>query len=88
VAAALPTRIVAVPTFLLRVLGWVGDLGEFVLRRSLPVSSYSVDRLTRSFVIDGRRFRLDTGWRPPVSGAEAIRRTVSNLVERGQECRL
>ena len=85
-AAAVPIHIIAVPTLALRLLGWAGDVGELISRRSLPVNSYSVDRLVGTFVIDGRRFRQDTGWQPPVAATEAIRRTVASLVARGPVC--
>lgn len=76
-ARGLPLRLFRLPPTALRALGRLGDLGEWMLRRDLPINTYSVERLSGSLVVDGRRFVAATGWRPPVSTLEAIHRTVT-----------
>jgi len=76
-AGSLDLRLFYCPRFVLQVLGWIGDLGAAILRRDLPISSYSIDRLGGSLVVDGRKFAAATDWKPPVATLEAIRRTVT-----------
>lgn len=75
-AARTEARLINVPVRLLQLAAKVGDAVEFLLHRSVPLTSYSVDRLVGSLVVDGTLFRNATGWRPPVAPAEGLRRTV------------
>ncbi len=72
-------HLVPIPKAMLRVLGRAGDLLEKFLRRPVPVSSYSVDRLMGSLVLDSRAVRSALSWAPPYDQSEGLRRTVGGL---------
>lgn len=74
--AGRPARLVRVPVPVLAALGRLGDLVERITRRSLPIDSYSVDRLTSDFVVDPERLQRVAGWSPRVPLSEGVRRTV------------
>jgi nucleoside-diphosphate-sugar epimerase len=76
-AADQRTRLLNVPVSLLKLLGWTGDLLEYLPGVSSPIDSYSVDRLVESMQVNGTRFCTTFHWRAPIGGAEALRQTGS-----------
>lgn len=77
-----PARLVPVPPALFRAGGRVGD----VLARAVPfpLTSAAVDRLLGSLAVDSSRFRRVTGFRPPFTVAEGMRRTADWFFARGR----
>jgi nucleoside-diphosphate-sugar epimerase len=71
--------LVPIPKAMLKALGRSGDLLEKILRRPVPVSSYAVDRLMGSLILDSRAVRAALSWTPPYDQAEGLRRTVVAL---------
>lgn len=78
-ASGVKLRIFRVSVPVLRLLARAGDVAESMLGRQMPVNSYSVDRLVRSLVVDGKKFRRAAAWVPPVSADAAIRRIVESI---------
>jgi nucleoside-diphosphate-sugar epimerase len=72
-------RVVPVPKPALQALGQVGDLLERIAGRPVPFSSYSVDKLLGSLVIDSRAVRAALSWVPPYDRGDALRKTVAAL---------
>ena len=68
-----PTRLLPVPTALLRATGRAGDL--FAHAIPFPLTTEAVDRLATSLVVDGSRLTRATGYRPPYSMMEGLRLT-------------
>jgi len=84
-ARGLPVRLFRFPWSLMRLLGAVGSAAERLLGREFPISTYSVEKLGGSLVVDGRRFAEIARWRPPVDRQEAIRCTVTPIHRAGPQ---
>jgi len=65
-----------VPVWLLRLMGYCGDVAEFVLRRKMPVSSDVVNRIAGDLYFDAGRIQSEVGFIPEVSLEEGIKRLV------------
>lgn len=53
------------PPRLLKLMGQLGDVGEKITKRSLPVNNAVVDRLLGSLVVDSSHIRKTLNWQPP-----------------------
>lgn len=71
-----------VPKPLLRLIGRGADAAGFLLRRSLPFDSYSIDKLVGSMQVDGAAFRAAFSWQPPVSPERGLQATCDAMLER------
>ncbi len=71
-----------VPTKVLRWLARGADIVGSLTGRSLPFDSYTVDRLTRSQVVDGTRFRTELSWSPPIEPQRALEVTCRELLRK------
>lgn len=72
-ALDLKARLMPTPRWLLSAIASGGDRLERVLRRSVPFSSYSFDRLLGSLAVDDTQIREALQWQPPVSTEQALR---------------
>ncbi len=68
--------LIPVPLGLLLALGRVGDGLQPLLGRTVGLSSYSVEKLMGSLIVDSRAVRDALSWTPPFGQAEGLRRTV------------
>jgi nucleoside-diphosphate-sugar epimerase len=66
----------SLPISVLGFLGYVGDKIKIVLKISLGIDTYSVNRLVGSFVVDSSYIRKTLGWIPPYSVEEGLRMTI------------
>lgn len=68
-------KVIAVPLFVLRLLGWVGDVVARLPGGGFGVDSYSVAQLTSSLICSNRKARDVLDWQPAYSVQEGIRET-------------
>ncbi|MGL4499639.1 MAG: NAD-dependent epimerase/dehydratase family protein, partial [Planktothrix sp.] len=71
-----PCNLLPVPPSLLKVAGNLGDLGEKLLRRSLPLNTPTIDRLLGSLVVDSSKIRNTLNWEPPFTIDEGLQQTL------------
>lgn len=71
-----PCNLLPVPPSLLRVAGSLGDVGEKLLGRSLPLNSPTIDRLLGSLVVDSSKIRNTLNWQPPFTMDEGLQQTL------------
>lgn len=71
--------LIPIPAALLRTLGRAGDIVETITKRPFAMSSYSVDKLLGSLILDSRSVRAALSWTPPFDLSEGLRRTVVAL---------
>jgi len=67
------------PTSILKLLGYIGDLLERFTGRSIGIDSYSIERLTRSLVIDPSSLGV-INWHPPYSMDAGLRLTLEGSI--------
>jgi nucleoside-diphosphate-sugar epimerase len=72
-------RIFRVPESWLRLLGRGGDFAAKVLRRGVPIDSYSVSKLTESLFVDGAAFAEKFDWRASIAPADALQATCGEI---------
>lgn len=80
----LRVRLWNVPVPLLKTLGFAGDILQAIMRRSVGIDTYSVDRLIGSLWADGSKFRNVFGWRPPFTPEEGIAATCVGILNRSE----
>lgn len=71
-AKAKKIKLFSVPIYFLKALGRVGDISSFVIRKQLPIDSYSVSRLVGSLSCSNRKLRKLLGWSPPFSMRDGL----------------
>jgi nucleoside-diphosphate-sugar epimerase len=79
-ASGLRARVFAMPVWMLRLMAKAGDVIGATLGRSLPIDSYSVDRLRESLAVDGTAFATAFRWVAPVASAAALRATCGEIM--------
>ncbi len=73
-----PCNLLPVPPGLLRWAGNLGDLGEKLLARSLPINTSIIDRLLSSLVVDSSHIRTTLNWEQPFTVEEGLKFTLQN----------
>lgn len=71
-----PCNLLPVPPRLLKVAGNLGDMGEKLLGRSLPLNTPTIDRLLGSLVVDSSKIRNTLNWQPPFTIDEGLQQTL------------
>jgi nucleoside-diphosphate-sugar epimerase len=71
-----PCNLLPVPPSLLKVAGNLGDMGEKLLGRSLPLNTPTIDRLLGSLVVDSSKIRNTLNWQPPFTIDEGLQQTL------------
>ena len=71
-----PCNLLPVPPRLLKVAGNLGDMGEKLLGRSLPLNTPTIDRLLGSLVVDSSKIRNTLNWQPPYTIDEGLQQTL------------
>ncbi len=71
-----PCNLLPVPPSLLKVAGNLGDMGEKLLGRSLPLNTPTIDRLLGSLVVDSSKIRNTLNWLPPYTIDEGLQQTL------------
>ena len=74
-------RFASIPMPVLSIAASLGDAIGRISGRELPITSYSLDRLCGSLVLDDTAIRSATGWVPVFSLEDGIRRTFAPLSE-------
>lgn len=69
-------NLLPVPPSLLKVAGNLGDMGEKLLGRSLPLNTPTIDRLLGSLVVDSSKIRNTLNWQPPYTIDEGLQQTL------------
>jgi nucleoside-diphosphate-sugar epimerase len=71
-----PCNLLPIPPSLLKVAGNLGDVGEKLLGRSLPLNTPTIDRLLGSLVVDSSKIRNTLNWQPPFTIDEGLQQTL------------
>lgn len=67
-----------IPTSILKLSGVLGNFGEKLLHRSLPINSATIDRLLGSLVVDSSKIRETLDWTPPFTLDEGLKKTLGS----------
>lgn len=77
-------RLINVPLPVLRLAGATGDAVQKFLPFTFPVTSYEIDRLAGSLILNGDRFRAASGFWPQVTPEAAMDEAAEWLVRSSQ----
>ena len=69
-----PFNLLPVPPSLLKIAGYMGDLGQKVTKKNLPVSTAIVERLLGSLVVDSNKIQTSLDWQPPYTLDQGLAR--------------
>jgi nucleoside-diphosphate-sugar epimerase len=73
-----PCQLLAVPPSLLKLLGYMGDVGQHLSRRTLPVNTYTIDRLLGSLYVDSSHIQKTLNWQPPFTLEQGLAQTIGH----------
>ncbi len=73
-----PCNLLPVPPSLLRIAGHLGDVGEKLLGRSLPINVSAIERFLGSLVVNSNYIRNTLNWKPPFTVEEGLKLTLQN----------
>lgn len=71
-----PCNMLPVPPRLLRLAGNLGDVGEKLLGRSLPINASTIDRILGSLAVDSSYIRNTLNWKPPFTVDMGLKQTL------------
>jgi nucleoside-diphosphate-sugar epimerase len=71
-----PCILLPVPSNLLKLLGSMGDRVEFLLKRTIPLNSVTVERLTGSLAVDSSHIQKTLNWQPPFKIEQGLQQTI------------
>jgi nucleoside-diphosphate-sugar epimerase len=60
-----PCNLLPVPPRLLKIAGYMGDLGQKAAKKNLPINTAIVERLLGSLVVDSRKIQTSLNWQSP-----------------------
>ena len=69
-----PFNLLPVPPSLLKIAGYMGDLGQKATKKNLPVSTAIVERLLGSLVVDNSKIQNSLNWQPPYTLDQGLAR--------------
>lgn len=69
-------NLLPVPSSLLRAAAHLGDVGEKLLGRSLPLNTPTIERLLGSLAVDSSKIRNTLNWQPPFTIDEGLQKTL------------
>lgn len=69
-------KIVPVPPGVLKFLGYAGDVAQFLSKKSMPLNTYSIDRLLGSLFVDSSHIQKTLSWQPPFTLEQGLAQTI------------
>ncbi|MDP8262994.1 MAG: NAD-dependent epimerase/dehydratase family protein [Candidatus Ancaeobacter aquaticus] len=72
-----------VPLFVVKVLGWCGDVAKIFLGNKVPIDSDRVLKLSSSLTFSSEKIKNDLGYKPPYTLRDGIREEVRWMREEG-----
>lgn len=72
-----PCKLLPVPPSLLKIAGYMGDLGQNVTKKNLPINTAIVERLLGSLVVDSSKIQTTLNWQPPYSLDQGLARLLA-----------
>lgn len=60
-----PCNLLPIPPSLLKIAGYMGDLGQKATKKNLPINTAIVERLLGSLVVDSRKIQTSLNWQSP-----------------------
>lgn len=63
-----------IPPSLLKIAGYIGDLGQKATKKNLPISTAIVERLLGSLVVDSSKIQTTLNWQPPYTLDQGLER--------------
>lgn len=69
-----PCKMLPVPPSLLKIAGYTGDLGQNVIKKTLPLSTAVVEKLLGSLVVDSSKIQTTLNWQPPYTLDQGLAR--------------
>ena len=70
-----PPLLRTVPLWLLKLMGYCGDIAKFILRRDMPVDSSVISRITGDLCFSSEKIRNELGFSPAVNLTRGIEKT-------------
>ena len=71
-----PCNLLPVPPSLLKLAGYLGNTGQHLLNRPLPLNSQTIDRLLGSLIVDTSHIQTSLNWQPPFTIDEGLKQTL------------
>lgn len=71
-----PCHLLPTPLSLLKLVGYLGNIGQLLLHRSLPLNSQTIDRLLGSLIVDPTHIKSRLNWQPPFTIDEGLFQTL------------
>jgi nucleoside-diphosphate-sugar epimerase len=71
-----PCHLLPVPLGLLKLLGYVGDGVESLLKRPIPLNTSALERLTGSLFVDSSYLQKTLAWQPPFTIEQGLEKTL------------
>jgi len=69
-----PCKLLPVPPRLLKITGYMGDLGQNVTKKNLPLNTAVVEKLLGSLVVDSSKIQTTLNWQPPYTLDQGLTR--------------
>lgn len=66
--------LVPVPSGLLKLMGWGGEMAKFFIKRAVPIDRSVVERLLGSLAVDSSRICTTLDWQPPYTMESGLER--------------
>ncbi|MBR8826978.1 MAG: NAD-dependent epimerase/dehydratase family protein [Gomphosphaeria aponina SAG 52.96 = DSM 107014] len=71
-----PCQLLPLPPNILKLLGDLGDIGEKLSQKNLPLNSYTINRLLGSLFVDSSHIQNTLKWYPPFTIDYGIEKTI------------
>jgi nucleoside-diphosphate-sugar epimerase len=72
-----PCKLLPVPPSLLKIAGYVGDLGQKATKKNLPINTAIVERLLGSLVADSSKIQTTLNWQSPYTLDQGLARLLA-----------
>ncbi|HEY9811615.1 MAG TPA: NAD-dependent epimerase/dehydratase family protein [Halomicronema sp.] len=73
-----PCNLMPAPPSLLKLAGYLGNTGQNLLNRPLPLNSQTIDRLLGSLIVDTTNIQTNLNWQPPFTIDEGLFHTLQS----------
>jgi nucleoside-diphosphate-sugar epimerase len=72
-----PVTLLPIPPQMLKFLGNLGDMGQSILKKSLPLNSGVINKLLASLAVDSSKIHTTLHWQPPYTLERGIEKGLS-----------
>jgi nucleoside-diphosphate-sugar epimerase len=72
-----PVILLPFPSKILKLLGYIGNIGEIVLNKTLPLNSNVIDKLLASLAVDSHKIYNTLQWHPPYTLERGLEKGLS-----------